>query len=1038
MDKKRNPWRGLVSYEDPANNDKQKYDFCGRDEETTQLVKLIDNNIFVTLYGRTGSGKTSLLKAGVFPILRLYNYVPIYIRLAHGEKDKSYAETIVKEIEENEEIVVKRINDAHLINTDGKSSTFLWDYFSQTLFFNQEGKEIYPVIVLDQFEEIFVSQEKCERIKNELLLRQIYTLVSDDLVLLNNENFSDETNYRFVASIREDNLFLLEDCIDEQSLSIFKDNRYRLRPMTENQAVNAVLIPGRKCIVGQDKDELVLKIIEGAKDKDGTISSLMLSFICSQLYEKAAVDSGNPLISIKLYNEHMAESKRLLSEFYLQHTSKKQRKIIEENYLTEDGHRKYSNVTIPHRDDLVKKYKIMQDAKTENGDGLEIVHDKLAEVIYMYRRQRDSKKFRYALCCVLGFILVALFGLSIFLSWNSSVPVDNASIIAINKKQVSINVDSFINDRIVNTELSHNTDIKNVFIEENVDSISNLTISDEQRLFVSPKNKTIKSDFVYRFNKGDSVQYLYYVDNPQKAIWIQKNIGYDDSLRLPKGITEIEVYGWKEILASRCAPFYGEQDIVIKTNSEFEYVKQDKRIQTVTIRNVSNVPYRQFEGCVNLTRADLGVDEMELNSRCFQGCVNLREVIFPKRLTGKYNSNEFHGCLNLEKITLPDQVEYTDGLQQLFTWCPNIRDIVFSEQSHFHKDSDGVVYYDSIPVIVTNCNSKNWISKDSALCVIDAIVVHENSIINILPKYLKNNHFTITSIGDGMKNAKVYIIYQKKKEDVLDLPMTSSCKFIYANYNPDLKEIHSPVADPKLFELLHPIMEDMSNVTLFVPYGCKDAYYESGKFKEYREIKEDALMKRVAFTVHYYWAGVKWTFGTHSWLLYPIVFLLLALLAFIFYKLRIYQMKRRGFVSMRKAIFSAFVADVLAILGFVPVYYCIYWIGFNHYRLDYKLICFLMLIVLLCFGFLVIRLIFDTIKKRLYWPFLLGVVVIIGFVSLFYVYQMGDSLDRDHYNYQCICLSSFFGGLSGYLCAYLAVFAGNGKILNKMKRFKLN
>ncbi|MBR1466732.1 MAG: hypothetical protein IJ607_10295 [Bacteroidaceae bacterium] len=67
------PWRGLASYEDPLNA-KEEYLFCGRDQESLEVAKLIDNNLFVTVYGRTGIGKTSLLNAGVFPIIRQYYY----------------------------------------------------------------------------------------------------------------------------------------------------------------------------------------------------------------------------------------------------------------------------------------------------------------------------------------------------------------------------------------------------------------------------------------------------------------------------------------------------------------------------------------------------------------------------------------------------------------------------------------------------------------------------------------------------------------------------------------------------------------------------------------------------------------------------------------------------------------------------------------------------------------------------------------------------------------------------------------------------
>ena len=1019
-----NPWRGLASYDDPANINKEHYEFCGRDDEASQLVRLIDNSLFVTLYGRTGVGKTSLLKAGVFPVLRLHHYFPLYIRLSQGGKDKSYAEIIVAEIEKIEHLKAKRQNDADLINNDGNSSSYLWDYFCQTKFYNEKDSEVYPVLVLDQFEEIFVSQDPKEKEKADLLLRQVYALLSDDYVLLDKENFSDETNYRFVASIREDNLYLLEDCIDELSLSVFKENRYRLRPMKEQQARNAVLIPGKDCIEEKDKDTIASLIIEVAKDIDGTISSLMLSFICSQLYEKAEADSGNPLISIKLFNEHLAESKRLLSQFYLQHTSKKQRKIIEENFLTEDGHRKQSNVTIPHSGDLVHKYKIMQDAKTENGEGLEIVHDKLAEVVYMHRRQMDSKKFRYALCCVLGFVLVALFGLSIFLSWTSSVSIPYK--LAINKKPISINVDSVIDDKIVN--VSYNAEIKNVYIGENADSISSLSISNEQRLFVSPKNKKIKSDYVYRYNEGDSVQYLYYIDHPEIAIWTKKYISDSDSLRLPKGIAEIEVGGGGIVRASRSAPYYGERDIVITKESDFKYIKQDKRIQTLTIRNVSNVPDNQFKGCINLTCADLGVDEMELASSCFKGCVNLHEVIFPKRLMG-YNKDLFYGCGNLEKITLPDEVEYPDLLDQMFKWCSNIQEIEYhdKQKTHFWESDKGIIYYDSIPAIFSKCKVKDWASKDSIIQIVDAIILKGDEEIGILPAFWKKDHYS------EIKKARTsYIITQKENSTTLDLPLLS-WNIIYANYNPNLIEIHSQIADPKFLDFKHPCMDDMSGITLYVPYGCREAYVESGKFSDFKDIKEDTCIKRVSITIKYFWDGITWTFKEYAWL-YPLVIFLLVLLAFIFYKLRVYQMERQGVISRGRAVFDAIYADFMAIIGYVPVYWLIYVIASNHYKIEKKWIVCFMAEILIIFSYFAIRLMVDTFKRKIYWTVFLVFVILGGCYCIDEVIMMSEEPAK--YYDQIQYLSAFCGGLSGYLFAYLAVFAGNGRILSRMKRWK--
>ena len=54
-----NPWAGLASYEDPATTER-KLKFCGRDDDSYDVAKLIMGNIFVTLYGKSGIGKTSM------------------------------------------------------------------------------------------------------------------------------------------------------------------------------------------------------------------------------------------------------------------------------------------------------------------------------------------------------------------------------------------------------------------------------------------------------------------------------------------------------------------------------------------------------------------------------------------------------------------------------------------------------------------------------------------------------------------------------------------------------------------------------------------------------------------------------------------------------------------------------------------------------------------------------------------------------------------------------------------------------------------
>lgn len=215
-----NPWLGSATYADPQTNEEaNKYLFCGRDRETNDLTRLIDNNLFVTLYGPTGVGKSSLLNAGVFPRLRNLGYFPISLRLSQEDPSKSYASAIERSIRESSLNVREKVR---LENIDSEAKLYLWNYFATRCFEDNEGREVYPVFVFDQFEEIFFSNRE----KAELFLRQIYALLNDNLIIPHQKGYSDSTNYRFVVSIREDDLYELEDVIDSHNLQHMKNNRY--------------------------------------------------------------------------------------------------------------------------------------------------------------------------------------------------------------------------------------------------------------------------------------------------------------------------------------------------------------------------------------------------------------------------------------------------------------------------------------------------------------------------------------------------------------------------------------------------------------------------------------------------------------------------------------------------------------------------------------------------------------------------------------------------------------------------------------------
>ena len=411
----KNPWLGLASYEEPK-NDGNDYFFCGREEETLDMVRLIDNNLFITLYGSSGIGKTSLLRAGVIPILRRKDYFPLYVRLSQESTEFSYAEVIVRKLHSSG---LTAENGVAMKQADGNDRFYLWNYFATTRFL-KDGREVYPVIILDQFEEVFREGDKA---KAELLLKQIYLLLNDELEIPDEMGYSADTNYRFVASIREDFLFVLEDSIDELSLDLYKNNRYRLRPMKPEQARQVVLVPGRDCIEESEKNKVADRVVALAKrNKRGDIDTLLLSLVCAGSFDKKSGEKIT-LPDLAIWKDNPME---VYYQDAIKGLSANQVRYIQQHLIRDDGSRRRVNVEevktafgeVTYRQLTQGKNRLF--AIGDKGQ-VELLHDQLGMAVYEERkgveekekkRERGQKRIRN-----IG-VLVLLIVLGVFITQN--------------------------------------------------------------------------------------------------------------------------------------------------------------------------------------------------------------------------------------------------------------------------------------------------------------------------------------------------------------------------------------------------------------------------------------------------------------------------------------------------------------------------------------------------------------------------------------------------------------------------------------------
>lgn len=1014
-----NPWCGLASYKDPSKTSIE-HKFCGREPETLELVKLIDNNLFVTLYGRTGVGKTSLLNAGVFPILRQRGYFPIYIRLSQETTNKTYAEAIVQKIRNSG---ITEHSHTAIDNKNHDTIAYLWNYFGTTKFTDKKGNEVYPVIVLDQFEEIFHTHTDDAK----LLLQQINALITGNYVMPDIEGFSDATNYRFVASIREDNLYMLEDCIDELSLNQYKENRFRLKPLNEEMAKRAILEPGFGCIDHDTKDDIATKIIELSKDKDGKVSSLILSLICGLMYEQAKKINGNkPIITLHQIPQTKENTDRLLADFYIANTTKKQREIIEEHLLTVDGHRKAEKVFIPNVENLLASGNhILQRIETDNGEKIEITHDRLAKVIYMQRRQRDDHKFRNLARAVITSLLVIAFYGAIYLSWTYTAK--DATFL----KPYSVYKPDYdpqqrlleINDSIAKyTIISEKNPCVRIDIGKNVVNLDSLQImKDSITINIDPKNKNFKWGYILD-EYPNRIHYLYAVDNPNKAIYIQRDVYENKNYRLPDGIKTLLANG-KNITQDSNQCSIGTQHC---DDSNFSTKwKHDKELRSVYLKEQRNLN-ASFKDCTNLENVILEMDSCTIGQGCFEHCERLRNIKLPRIMSGQIEGL-FQYCWNLDSVYLPDIIDYdnrTDDISLMFM-DTNPKHIFFSKESHFKEDpTNHIIYYDSIPVIFSKCTDPNWCMKDSLVFISNAIVYKCKYIydrtkderndkiiwpICVLPQFVDeagifpkmdnywnifenfsrssdsilNHTYIIRNPYSSITGGFIHTTIQKGKASIMSLPSFTSIWSMYdmTHVNLDsIKEIHLPLAydGGDYRKLLLNSYAEKHNITLYVPWGSREVYENVHLYDNFI-IAEDGIGDHVMLTLHNWWEGIASWFGIppYSYILGSLTLIGLLVVFFFIFFLKKKQMKNNGIIDEKRVIGESLLAMLIAFIGFLPAYWLTWVILTQHTN----------------FG--------------------------LGYVPI-----------------MAMTISSISGIIPAWFCAYLFVFAGRGKVFDYLERYK--
>jgi hypothetical protein len=222
---------GTRSFEDTPEDRRL---FTGRDAEIREVCQRIASHRVIVLYAPSGTGKSSLLRAGVFPELRALGYLPLEVRFSTDES-KPLLRQLAGEVERE---CARESQQADVVDAPTAPESFL-QYFLETEFWGADGP-MAPVLVLDQFEEIFYLHTAPRRHE---LFRELAHLIRGDSESppAAGSAATAAERLRLVISLREEVIGQLAAL--GSSIPGLMEHAYRLPPLRDETAKLAITIP---------------------------------------------------------------------------------------------------------------------------------------------------------------------------------------------------------------------------------------------------------------------------------------------------------------------------------------------------------------------------------------------------------------------------------------------------------------------------------------------------------------------------------------------------------------------------------------------------------------------------------------------------------------------------------------------------------------------------------------------------------------------------------------------------------------------------
>jgi tetratricopeptide (TPR) repeat protein len=399
-----NPWPGLMAFTEATRD----Y-FHGRDAEAAELLRRVRRERLTILFGQSGLGKTSLLSAGLFPRLRAADFLPVYRRL-------DFANPRLPPVAQIKQALAEELTRHDIEGPAPHCQGTLWAYFhgKETEFWSRRNRLVTPVLVLDQFEEIFTLGRGAASV--DVVIDELAGLVENrppssvaaalerDPDAAQGYDFAKDS-CKLIFALREDFLPDFEGL--RRRMPSIMENRMRLTRMDGRQARDVILAKGGH-LVAPGVAEKVIAFVAASRGHSGEeaveegeltrleIEPALLSIVCSELNKKR-IELVRQQITADLLEGAQQE---IVAQFYtssLAGIDPAVKLFIEEQLLTSEGYRyarplpealREPGVTRADIDKLVAG-RLLRIEDRRGMQWVELTHDLLTDVI---RQQRDLRR----------------------------------------------------------------------------------------------------------------------------------------------------------------------------------------------------------------------------------------------------------------------------------------------------------------------------------------------------------------------------------------------------------------------------------------------------------------------------------------------------------------------------------------------------------------------------------------------------------------------------------------------------------------------